>query len=65
MRLPFKIIRRGYDSLEFMGGGAGSFLSYVLSVKSYDLNVRFSVCYNIIDWLLLVTGRPKQSVMTI
>ena len=49
MRLPFKIIRRGYDSLEFMVGGAGSFLSYVfhLSVKPYELNVRFSVYYNI------------------
>ena len=29
MRLSCKIIRRGYDSLEFKGGGAGSFLSYV------------------------------------
>ena len=29
VRLSCKIIRRGYDSLEFMGGGAGSFLSYV------------------------------------
>ena len=29
MRLSCKIIRRGHDSLEFMGGGAGSFLLYV------------------------------------
>ena len=48
--LSFKSIRRGYDSLEFIGGGAGSFLSYVfICLLSYDLNVRFSVCYKIFD----------------
>ena len=58
--VKFKIIRRGYDSLELMGVGLKVFFHMFSFVcKSHDLRVRFSVCYNVSDWLLLVTCRPK------